>query len=146
MRRAGRAIVDASLYMVLATADREGRPWASPVYFAPSSFRDFFWVSRPEARHSRNIAARPEVSIVVFDSSVPISTGGGVYLSALAREVVGDEREHGIGVFSRRSVSHGGREWTVEDVTDPAHLRLYRATAEEQYVLDEHDRRVPVAL
>jgi len=142
----GRAIVDATLYMVLATADRDGRPWASPVYFAPSSYREFFWVSRPDARHSLNIAARPEVSIVVFDSSVPIGTGGGVYVSALAGEIVGDEREHGIGVFSRRSVAHGGDEWAVDDVTEPAHLRLFRASAEEQYVLDARDRRVPVTL
>ena len=31
-------------------------------------------------------------------------------------------------------------------VTGTARLRLYRATATEQYVLDEHDRRVPVPL
>jgi hypothetical protein len=29
-----RAVIDASLYMVLATADGTGRPWSSPVYFA----------------------------------------------------------------------------------------------------------------
>jgi hypothetical protein len=29
-----RETIDASLYMTLATADHEGRPWASPVYYA----------------------------------------------------------------------------------------------------------------
>src|SRR3954452_16553290 len=46
---AGREIIDSNLYMVLATADRSGQPWASPVYFAASGYRQFFWVSRPEA-------------------------------------------------------------------------------------------------
>jgi hypothetical protein len=132
--------------MVLGTADATGRPWVSPVYYAPAGYREFFWVSSPETRHSRNIAARPEVSIVIFDSSVPIGTGKGVYVSAVAQElVVGDERTQGIEVFSRRSLEHGGRAWTLEDVDAPARLRLYRATAVEQWVLDENDRRLPLA-
>ena len=28
-------IIDAARYMVLATADEDGLPWASPVWFAP---------------------------------------------------------------------------------------------------------------
>lgn len=92
----------------------------------------------------RNLTARPEVSIVVFDSSVPIGTGKCVYMSAAGEMVTGDEREEGIQLFSRRSVGHGGREWTLEDVESPASLRLYRATAVDLYVLDEHDERVHV--
>ena len=142
----GRAIVDASLYMVLATADEAGRPWATPVYYAPSAYRDFLWVSEPDARHSRNLAERGDLGIVIFDSTAPIDTGHGVYMSATARELTGDERVEAIEVFSRRSLSHGGREWTIADVEAPAELRLYRARASDQYLLDEHDNRVPVNL
>jgi Pyridoxamine 5'-phosphate oxidase len=142
----GREIVDASLYMVLGTADEEGRPWVSPVYFAPSAYREFFWVSRPEARHSRNLEIRRGVSIVVFDSSVPIGSGGGVYMTAVAEQLTADDGATGIEVFSERSLAHGGRAWRLEDVRAPAALRLYRATASEQYVLDEGDNRVPVTL
>ena len=67
-----------------APADGSGRPWVSPVYYAAAGYAEFFWVSSPEATHSRNIAARPQVSIVVFDSQVPIGTGQGVYMSAVA--------------------------------------------------------------
>ena len=143
---AGRAIIDANLYMVLGTADLRGSPWASPVYFAHDGYRDFLWVSKPGARHSINIAARADVSIVVFDSSVPISQGQGVYMSAVAVELAGDEAERGIETFSRRSLAHGGVAWTVDDVHASARHRLYRARATEQFVLDEHDERVPVDL
>lgn len=142
----GRAIVDANLYMVLGTADAGGRPWVSPVYYAPSGYREFFWVSRPEAEHSRNLVARPELGIAIFDSSVPISTGRGVYMRAVADEVSGGDAERGIDVFSRRSQLHGGSAWTMEQVQAPAPLRLYRATAIEQFVLSRDDRRVPVDL
>ena len=142
----GRAIVDANLYMVLGTADAEGRPWATPVYFAHSGYREFLWVSEPGARHSSNIEARVEVSIVIFDSTVPISTGNGVYMAATAGELGEDERAQALDVYTRRSLSHGGREWTADDVVAPARLRLYHATAVEQYVLDENDERLPVTL
>ena len=132
--------------MVLGTADRAGHPWTSPVYFAPAGYRELYWVSDPGTRHSRNIDARPEVSIVVFDSSAPISTGTGVYMSGTAEQVLGAQRAAGIECFSRRSLAHGGREWTVDDIEGAARLRLYRATATEQWVLDEADRRVPVVL
>lgn len=143
-----RAIIDANLYMVLATADADGNPWVSPVYYAPAEYRDFFWVSRPEAAHSRNLSARPdrEVAIVIFDSSAPIGTGQAVYMSAVARQVDDDEAAEGIAVFSRRSLAHGGNEWTAKDVQAPAELRLYQATATEHSILGEGDRRVPVTL
>jgi nitroimidazol reductase NimA-like FMN-containing flavoprotein (pyridoxamine 5'-phosphate oxidase superfamily) len=141
-----RAIIDANLYMVLGTADEAGRPWVSPVYFAHSQYNQFFWVSRPETKHSRNLAERPEISIVIFDSQVPIGTGQGLYMSASAVELTGSERERGIEVFSQRSLQHGGNRWTPADVEPPARLRLYRATTSAHDLLDANDQRVPVSL
>jgi nitroimidazol reductase NimA-like FMN-containing flavoprotein (pyridoxamine 5'-phosphate oxidase superfamily) len=142
----GRQIVDATLYLVLGTADERGRPWATPVYFAHRAYRELIWVSTPEARHSENLAARPDVSVVIFDSTAPINTGRAVYMAASAAEVTGDERAEILDVYSQRAVSHGGRAFAIADVEAPAHLRLYRAAATDQYALDEHDNRVPVSL
>jgi nitroimidazol reductase NimA-like FMN-containing flavoprotein (pyridoxamine 5'-phosphate oxidase superfamily) len=141
-----KAIIDDNLYLVLGTADEAGRPWVSPVYYAPVDYREFIWVSRPETLHSHNLAARPEVSIVVFDSSVPIGAGQGVYMAATAEEVTGDARVAAIDVFSRRTVGHGGRAWTLEDVEPPAEIRIYRATASAHYILGAIDRLVAVDL
>ena len=131
-----REIIDLNSFMTLATANADGLPWASPVWFAPAGYTEFFWVSDPEARHSRNLATRPDLSIVIFDSQVPISTGQGVYMAAVGEEVGDVDLDRGIGVFSTRSRSHGGDAWTRDDVRPPALLRLYRATASEHFVLD----------
>lgn len=141
-----REIVDERLYMVLATADRTGQPWVSPVYFAHRDYRDFFWMSEPDATHSINLRDRREVGIVIFDTSVPINTGQGVYVLGVARELPAHETVEGIEIFSQRSVGHGGDEVTVEDVSPPARHRLYQATAEATFALDEHDHRVEVSL
>jgi Pyridoxamine 5'-phosphate oxidase len=141
-----RKIIDGSLYMVLATADQTGQPWSSPVYYASSGYRDFFWISQPDATHSVNLRERREVGIAIFDSSQPIGTGEGVYVLGVARELPAHETAEGIEIFSKRSVEHGGDAVTVEDVSPPARHRLYQATAEAMYVLDDHDHRVEVSL
>ncbi|MEV6167187.1 pyridoxamine 5'-phosphate oxidase family protein [Streptomyces sp. NPDC051954] len=144
-----RGIIEANRYLVLSTADAAGRPWGSPVYFAHIGCTEFFWVSSPEVTHSRNIAVRPEVGIVVFDSQVAISTGQGVYMPAVAELVDDDATARGIEAFSRRSVAHGGREWTGEDVRSGGAIRLYRATVDSHWILAKDgspDHRVPVHL
>jgi nitroimidazol reductase NimA-like FMN-containing flavoprotein (pyridoxamine 5'-phosphate oxidase superfamily) len=131
-----RAIIDSNQYMTLGTADESGLPWVSPVWYASAEYREFLWVSSPDARHSRNLATRPQVSIVIFDSRAPIGTGQAVYVSALAQELAGADLDRGIAVFSRRSEAQGASEWEPEDVLPPALHRLYRATASGHWVLD----------
>jgi nitroimidazol reductase NimA-like FMN-containing flavoprotein (pyridoxamine 5'-phosphate oxidase superfamily) len=139
-------IIDRNRYMVVATADPSGQPWPSPVYFAHRDYRDFFWVSDPDAAHSRNLRERREVGIVLFDSRAKINTGQGVYILGVAQELPAHDVGEGIAIFSERSVEHGGPEWTVEDVREPSRHRLFQATAEAVYVTDEHDHRVEVSL
>jgi Pyridoxamine 5'-phosphate oxidase len=131
-----RSIIDSNMYMVLGTADETGRPWASPVYFGAAGYTEFYWVSSPEVRHSRNIAIRPQISIVIFNSQAPIGTGQGVYMSAVAEELTGGDLDRGIEIYSRTSLGHGGHEWKQEDVSVPALYRLYRATVSEHWILD----------
>jgi nitroimidazol reductase NimA-like FMN-containing flavoprotein (pyridoxamine 5'-phosphate oxidase superfamily) len=55
-------IIEASRYLVLATADAAGRPWSSPVYFAHVGLSEFFWVSVAAGRKTWASASRlPEV-------------------------------------------------------------------------------------
>ena len=144
-----RHLIQTSRYLVLATADAAGRPWGTPLYFAHIGFTEFFWVSSPDVTHSRNIAVRPEVGIAIFDSQAAIGAGQGVYMSAAATLLEGAEAARGIEAFSARSVAHGARTWTSEDVRPGAGLRLYRATADSHWILAKDgrpDHRIPVPL
>lgn len=141
-----RRIIDANLYMTLATADLEGRPWASPVYYAVDGYREFVWVSAPDATHSRNLAARPRIAIVIFDSTQPINTGRGVYMSAHAEPVADPEIDRALEIFSERSVAHGGDVWTRAHVEPHDRFRLYRATASDYSVIGPGMPRAPVSL
>jgi nitroimidazol reductase NimA-like FMN-containing flavoprotein (pyridoxamine 5'-phosphate oxidase superfamily) len=140
-----RQIIDENLYMVLATADGGGRPWASPVQYATEDRREFFWVSRPDATHSQNLRERPELSIVIFDSKIAGEERQAVYMSAVGSEV--PPEHEGLEVFSRRSIANGDEEWTAERVSPPAELRLFHASVSEHFVLHtERDERVRVVV
>ncbi len=141
-----RQIIDASRYLTLATADIAGNPWGSPVWYAHADYASFFWVSRPQARHSRNLGVRTTVSFVIFDSTAPERQAQAVYLEALAEELSGTERDQGIAIFSRKSRDLGLREWRTADVTTPAPHRLYRARASACYILAPNDQRLPVKI
>jgi nitroimidazol reductase NimA-like FMN-containing flavoprotein (pyridoxamine 5'-phosphate oxidase superfamily) len=136
-----RSIVDDNRFMALGTADEDGVPWVSPVWFAPVSYRELLWASKPGARHSRNLATRPQIAIVIYDSH-RVGWFNGLYMAAVAEEL--EDVDEAIEVYSRRSEEHGFRRWTREDVLPPGRFRLYRARVSEQFVLDDHDERLPV--
>ncbi len=143
-----RHILDTNSYMTLATADAEGHPWATPVWFAHDGYRELYWVSAPGARHSANLADRPELSIVVFDSTVAAGEGQAVYLTATAAEQTAD-LARGVAAIARKSAANGLGEWDVDRVTGDARLRLYRAIVRELYIKDPDaaiDVRVSVTL
>ena len=82
-----RRVIDGNLYMTLATLDPDGAPRLSPVYFTPARYTDLYWVSSPAAHHSRNLLERPDVQIVIFDSTAAVGHAEAVYLSAPARSL-----------------------------------------------------------
>jgi len=112
----------------LKAAEHDLQPRLSPVYFTHVGYRDFYWVSSPAAHHSRNIAARPQIAIVIFDSTAPIGLGQAVYMSAHASVVADDE-------LSQRcaeafvQVGAGAKRFQPRELSGDAALRLYRARA-----------------
>jgi len=142
-----RRVIEAGQYLVLATADADGRPWPTPVWYAREG-RMFVWVSWPEARHSSNIEARSAVGFVIFETPVPAEgRTRAVYAEATAAEVPESDRDRCIGVFDRRARAQGLGAWTTERVVAPANLRLYQAIVSRLFVLHpERDIRIEVKL
>lgn len=121
-----RRVIDANHYLTLATTDPDGRPRLSPVYYTAARYSDFYWVSSPEAQHSRNLTERPEIQIVIFDSTAPAGEGEAVYITAAARAVPDEDLE---AVCPRAfRTTAGAQRFTPDDLRGDA-LRLYVAHA-----------------
>jgi hypothetical protein len=120
-----RRVIDDNHYMVVGTLDPDGAPRLSPVYYTPARYSDLYWLSSPEAHHSRNVAERPGVSIVIFDSSARVGYGEAVYLAATARQVADEELDAVWGEAFRARA--GAREFAPDELRGEAPLRLYVA-------------------
>src|SRR5690349_1438095 len=100
-------LLEANRYLTLGTVDAQGRPWTTPVYFAADGTTHFYWSSSGDSAHSLHIAARPDVSLVVFDSTVPPYHGRAVYGVGTASELAGADLEVGLAVYPG-SAARGG--------------------------------------
>ena len=120
-----RRVIDASHYMTLGTTDPDGRPRLSPVYYTPARYSDFYWVSSPDAQHSRNLAERPGAEIVIFDSTAPAGEGEAVYITATARAIPDDELEAVCPEAFRTTA--GARRFTPDDLRGGAAAAVRRA-------------------
>jgi len=131
---AARGIIDANVYLTLGTTCRDGHPWVSPLYYAASRYREFYWASGPDAVHSGNIARRPQVSLVIFDSAQSPYTGRAVYLTGVAEEVTDQPGlDRGLAVYPRPA-ERDQPPMAAADLLPPAAYRLYRATISQSWV------------
>jgi hypothetical protein len=131
-----RRVIAENVYMVLGTADESGRPGVAPVFYAADGERDLYWMSSPDVTHSRNLARRPELSIVVFDSQAPVGTGGSkaVYMAGSAAVVPDDDVARALEVYPGPP-ERGARRIDPAEVGPSGHYRLYRATITDHFVL-----------
>jgi hypothetical protein len=138
-------LLDTNCYLTLGTVGPDGRPWTSPVYFAAAGLREFYWTSDTGAEHSRHLAERADVSIVVFDSSVRPYHGRALYAVGTAGEVPSDDLDRGLRVYPGPS-DRGATALTRDDVTGSSPYRLYRATATAVWVLCPREPKQPCRL
>jgi hypothetical protein len=128
------AIVDENTYLVLGTVDDWGTPWTTPVFFAAQSVREFFWVSDIDADHTRNLLARPQISLVTFDSTVVPGDARALYAIGTAAEVAPADLERALRVYPGPT-RPGVRSFSAGELTTPASWRLYHAVIAEAWVL-----------
>lgn len=125
-------------YMTIATADLDGTPWVSPVFFVFDENLNLIWVSNKDARHSILIRKNPRVAIVIFDSKAQEGTGDAVYIEATARELVdGAEIEAGMKVRLKRETCEEFKVKSISDVKDEKSWRMYCASPNKLYKLSE---------
>ena len=112
-------------YATLATADPNGNPWNSPVYYAYDEDYNIYWGSHVESQHSQNIRANGKAFIVVYDSTVAPGLGEGVYIQAKVVELT-DPQEiaaaHKL-IQDRRPSPY----WKLEEVQLDRPVHLFKA-------------------
>ena len=121
-------IIQKNIYMAIATASVNGKPWISPVFFAFDENYNLFWVSNKDSLHSNLVRSNPQAAIVVFDSSVPEGEGQGVYFEVNVEELNNEQEiNHAMEVLDKRVTKDEFRVKKIEEVTNEGVWRIYKA-------------------
>ena len=118
-------VIETNRFMTIGTLDPDGTPRLSPVRFVADGMRDLYWASAHRAQHSRNLALRPAIQVVIYNSAAENDRGEGVYLDAKASEVPADSIESTLARLSARRGTGQGPAPT--DFRGQSPMRLYHA-------------------
>ena len=148
-------IIADNIYMTIATAPPDGKPWISPVFFAYDDAYNLYWVSDRNSRHSNLVRENNKVAIVIFDSSAPEGEGDGVYFEAHAAELNNtQEIKKAMLILGARVTKEEFRVKKIDEVVERGAWRIYKAVPQKisklkegEYVNEQHvDRRIEIDL
>jgi hypothetical protein len=113
----------ANRYLVLGTADADGRPWVTPVFFAALEPDRVCWVSSPDTA----------LAITVFDSTVEVGKAEAAYFDADAAQLAAGEIDSALHALNSRVPP---AKWLSRDDLRPlGPMVVYQATLRRRYVL-----------
>jgi len=123
-------ILKENIYLTMATSDKDGNPWITPVRYANDDHYNFYWISEAETRHSKNIKEnKNKVSFVVYNSSTNEGTGEGVYFKGSAHELTEQkDAEEALNLYFARK---NQKPKSFRDFIDAAPQRIYKAIPEK---------------
>lgn len=125
-------IIHKILYITIATSNKKGEPWNSPVYSAFDENYNFYWVSWKDSQHSKNIKENNQIFIVIYDSRVPEGTGEGVYIKAKAYELSDvKEMSHALSCLDGRV---NKKPHSPEQFVSNMPRRIYKAIPEKVWM------------
>lgn len=137
-----RKIIKDNIYMTIATADENGTPWATPLFYAIDGSYSFYFISQLASLHSENILKDPSVSFAIFDSHQKEGSGNGVQGSGKVYLLNESEIPEAMKWYKTTFI-----EMKMESFIGDAPYRFFKLITEHFYIQDTEakvDRRVEV--
>jgi uncharacterized protein YhbP (UPF0306 family) len=140
-------IIKHNKYMVLATADRDKKPWTAVVFYAYDADYNFYFLSAIDSLHAKNILKNHAVAFAIYDSTQKIGQSEGVQAGGRAYEVGRDDAKRVIGIYAKRlfpsSDMPATKRYTPEEYSKPAEFRFFKIVTDRLFTTGE-DRRVEI--
>jgi uncharacterized protein YhbP (UPF0306 family) len=122
-------------YITIASVDLDGQPWNAPVFAAYDKEFNFYFGTYKDSQKAINIRTNSNIFIVIYDSTSPAGTGEGVYMRAVAKELVGPgEVKVAHKLLSDR---HVVPFWKLEQCSGNSPIRLYKAVPQTVWMNGE---------
>lgn len=144
-----RYIIEHNNYMIVATSDKKGKPWAAPVFFAFDKNYAFYFLSAVDSKHAENIAENPNAAVVIFDSSVPVGQSDGVQMEVKISFVPKKDLTKVITLYCDRlfpdSNIQATERYDPNEYSEPAEFRFFKVEVIQAYTTGI-ERRVDIDL
>lgn len=129
-----RGIIKSNQYCTLATVDGEGNPWISPVAYVYDEKWNLYFVSMPASKHGKNISAKDNIAVSIFDSQQVWGDGVGLQIEAKIEIVSGVEVLRIATLYASRNYPYGGikmdqaMEFIKSMVLEGKQYKIYKIT------------------
>ncbi len=142
-RKILREIFDNQSYLCLATANEEGKPWASPVAYVCDENFCLYFISYIGSQHAKNIRENKDVSISIYDSHQKLRNALGIQAAGKCEiidewHVPAELRQK---LFDQVSLAVLSKEYAFFKIT-PIDIYLPDAERWKEF----HDQRIRVEL
>jgi uncharacterized protein YhbP (UPF0306 family) len=133
------AILDATPLCTIATVNPDGTAHANTAYFATDDMLNLYILSSPKTQHSDNVAARPRVSITIFDSSQAWGEPhAGVQIVGVCTQVARHAQSTVFTTYAARFPALRELAASSDKMLERLESRFYGITVERVRLIDEH--------
>jgi len=119
--------------LVLATANKNGKPWVSPLSYIADEEGSFYWVSSKNAVHSKNIVSRKEAAITIFGKLKNGDTDGAYFEVEVFQLDTEEEARGGLKTYGKLEQPEKWVINSIEDITNDSVWRIYKAVVKKSY-------------
>lgn len=113
--------------MTLATCE-DNVPWAATVMFAYDRNLNFYFISNPKTRKTKNLLSNPKVSAAINEFTPKVGYIAGVQLEGSAQMLEKKKNAQELEIFTKRF------DWAVDYLHDH---ELFKITPKRVYYLDD---------
>jgi len=107
LNQMARNIIKNNQYVSIATTDKLGNPWISPVAYSYDKNWNLYFTSLPDSKHCKNIKATKKVVCCIFDSHQLWGEGVGLQIEGVSEEVTLRNAIEATKIYSKRKYPYG---------------------------------------
>lgn len=155
LNKLAREIIQKNQYVTIATSDRNGNPWISPVVYTFDKEWNLYFISMTTSKHCQNIEVNNNVAVAIFDSTQLWGEGVGLQIDAKAEQLKLLEYPKVIKLYALRKYPYGGintdraMKFVKSMVLEGKTYKIYKITPQSVWMNDPNadtDVRVKIQL
>lgn len=149
LNKLAKEIVENNQYMTVASGGNDKIPWVSPMAYTYDKDYNFYFISIPSFRHSKNFEVNKNVSFAIFDSHQLFGEGVGLQIEGLVEDLPYKDSIDAIELYFQREWPYGkpSDESVFKELVESKIYHLYKITPAKVWMNDPNqkvDARVEV--